>query len=229
MTSPALSVLLVRAKQRADLVNSAFVDDAEWTTYINNAGAELYEMIVQGDQLALQTTVDISAVPSTQIYSLPVNFSKLIAIFWMDSDKPTYPLRRASMHEFGYQQGVEIVFVTGRPYAYNILGQQLFLFPLPNISGKVRVIYHPDFTSLSLDTDTFAWPIQASWTEFLDVTAAIMALSKEESDTSALQLRKSELSQMIKKSVATKDGFQSITVRDRYGVTSRHRRTRLQV
>jgi hypothetical protein len=227
MTTPILSVLRDRAKSRSDMVNASFVSDTEWNVFINNAGAELFEMIVQGDQNALQKTFDITAIPNTQIYSLPTDFAKLTAVYWMDADKPTYPLRRASMHEFGYQQGVEIVFVTGRPYAYNILSQQIWLFPLPNISGKVRVIYYPDYTALVADGDSFSWPVQISW--IIDVTAAIAALTKEESDTQQLQLRKMELVAAIKKSVATKDSFQAITVRDRWGVTSRHRRTRLQV
>lgn len=231
-TSPQLSVLRTRAQQRADMppsTTTTYVTTAEWNNYINNAGAELFDMIVQGDPLSLATVYDISVVTNVQIYPLPADFSKLQAVYWMDSTKPTYPLRRASMHEFGYQQGVEIVFVTGRPYAYNILAQNIWLFPLPNISGKVRVIYYPDYASLSADADTFGWPVQASWIEFIDVTAAIAALAKEESDTQQLQLRKAEIAERIKKSLANKDGFQAITIRDRWGMTARHRRTRLQV
>lgn len=221
--------LRTRAKQIADLENSNYIIDDEWNYYINNSASELFDIIVHGDSLTLQTVFDQSVTAGTNIYNLPADFAKLIAVYWMDTDKPTFPLRKASMHEFGYQQGFEIALVTGRPYAYNILSNQLWLYPLPNMAGKVRIIYYPDFAPLTSDLSTFGWPILNGWEEFIVVSAAIMALTKEESDTTALQLRKTELKDRIKRSVATKDQFEGMSVRDRTGSTFRHRRFRLDI
>ena len=41
-----LANLITAARQKADMINSTFIQDAEWTDYINNSYAELYDILV---------------------------------------------------------------------------------------------------------------------------------------------------------------------------------------
>ncbi len=52
----------------------------------------------------------------------------------------------------------------------------------------------------------------SGWTEYVIVDAAIKALEKEESDTSALQIRKQMLKQRIEESAMNRDAGQPDTI-----------------
>ena len=88
------------AKQRADMVNSNFVTDAEWTTYINASAAWLYDLLVSayGSDYFVSEQ-DLTTVANTDFYlfsafDTPVtDFYKMVGVSLVITSDEEIPLR----------------------------------------------------------------------------------------------------------------------------------------
>ena len=86
MASVTLLELRNRSRQRADMVNSKFVTDAELNTYINASYAELYDLLIasRGENyfvLSYNFTTSINQ----DTYALPADFYKLMGVDFVTS------------------------------------------------------------------------------------------------------------------------------------------------
>ena len=88
--------------------------------------------------------------------------------------------------------------------------------PEPTTATSITVWYIPHAPELSTDTDR--WNGFNGWEEYAIVDAAIRCLEKEESDTSALEIRKQRLTQRLRNMAPARDIGMGGTVQD---VTSR--------
>jgi len=84
-TTMTLAQLRTAIRQRADMVNSTFISDAELNSYINQSYFELYDLLVQkyGDNYYVATPVQFDCDGSSQQYALPngTNFSGAPAFY----------------------------------------------------------------------------------------------------------------------------------------------------
>jgi hypothetical protein len=192
-----LAQLRTRAQRRADRENSSFVATAEWTDLINEAGAELHDIVVLSFEDYLLTSGTVSIVAGTQSYALPSDFYKERGVDYT-SGGTTYTLRPFLFRERNYYGGLGgLVSDDVANLRYQILGSNIRFVPSPAGSGTVTLWYIPTYTALSADADTISTAYAPGWEAFIVLGAAIKALKKEEADTSSLEMERQDLRQRI--------------------------------
>lgn len=226
-----LGQIRLLAQQEADRVNSNFVTVPEWNNYINQSAFELYDLLttVYEDYNIAEPTMFTTDGVTSQ-YDLPNGVDS-----YTDQDgnsfvaKPFYKLVGVDLGlDGGANAWVTIQkfdFISRNRYVYpnitstflgvfnlryRIMGTKLFFIPTPSAGQTVRLWYIPRMTQLLKDTDILSGV--SGWIEYVIVDAAIKALNKEESDTSALMARKQMLKQRIEESSMNRDAGSPDTI-----------------
>lgn len=132
-----LTDLRNQSRQRADMVNSTFITDAELDGYINEGFLELYDLLTQkfGDEY-FHTSFEITIGPTANVYALPSDFYKLKGV---EIDQAGGGNRFTTVVPFMFQER--------NRYAFNST-------QLP--SRIVRIRYVPTATRLTDTAQTFA-------------------------------------------------------------------------
>ena len=152
--SATLSDLKTRARQRADMVNSTFIADAELLNYINASYAELYDIMVQTyeDYYTTSTTFTLTSSDSG-VYSLPADFYKLRGVEYQLSGEfvTLYPYDWNTRNL--RQRSLRRLYVGDLQMTYRIVGSDLRMEPRDNANGDFQLWYVPSYTPLSSDSD----------------------------------------------------------------------------
>lgn len=211
----SLGQIRLMAQQHADRVNSNFVTVPEWNTYINQSYFELYDLLVTVFEdyfLALPYT--FTTAGDQDSYSLPPDFYKLMGV---DCGQSQQNNARITLHKYDFIERNRYVYpsVTNTFFGvfnlrYRVLGNKLHFIPVPSSGQIITVWYIPKLVQLLQDTDVVDGV--SGWTEYVVVDAAIKALEKEESDTSALMARKAALIKRINDSATNRDAGQPDTI-----------------
>lgn len=211
----SLSAVRLLAQQTADRVNSNFITLPEWNTYINQSYFELYDLLVTVFEdyfLALPYT--FTTAGDQDSYSLPPDFYKLMGV---DCGQSQQNNARITLHKYDFIERNRYVYpsVTNTFFGvfnlrYRVLGNKLHFIPVPSSGQIITVWYIPKLVQLLQDTDVVDGV--SGWTEYVVVDAAIKALEKEESDTSALMARKAALIKRINDSATNRDAGQPDTI-----------------
>lgn len=229
-----LANIKTSAKQRADMVNSQFLTDAEWNANINASYQELYGLLIQkfGNDYFMAGSADnwfqftTSAAASyglpdgTSTYTLKDGttapaFFKLVAVdLILDSVSngciTLKPFAMAERNRFAIPN-----MQTFWGYAnirYRINGNTIWFVPLPSAGQTIRLWYIPRLKLLFQDSD----PVDSvnGWEEYIIVDAAIKALQKEESDVSILMAQKQALIARLESEAENRDAGSPATVAD---------------
>ena len=210
-----LSQIRLASMQRADRVNSNFVTMSEYTTFINLALFELYDLLIAADpDLFITQPAQFTSDGTTFVYSLPNGITS-----WQNglNQQPGYiapPFYRlygcdlalqnatnayVTINKFNFVDRNRFVYpnTSSTIYGvfnlqYRLLGdtstgqQQIMFIPTPSAGQGIRLWYVPRMTQLLQDTDTSIQGI-SGWMEYVIVRTAMYVLNKEESDTSNLQ------------------------------------------
>lgn len=213
----SLGAVRLLSQQTADRVNSNFVTLPEWNTYINQSYFELYDLLVtlyEDYFLALPYT--FTTVGNQSSYDLPSNFYKLMGV---DCGQNVANESRVNVNKFNFIDRNKYVYpsVTNTFFGvfnlrYRVLGGKLHFIPVPSAGQIITVWFIPKLVQLLQDTDVVDGV--SGWTEYIVVDAAIKALEKEESDTTALMVRKAALLKRIEDSGSKRDAGQPDTVSD---------------
>ena len=187
----ALSTLRLRARQRADMVNSQFVTDAEFNTYLNEGISDLYEMLVKayGEDYFVSSAT-FSTVAGTSEYAigsgLAINITDFYKLKGVDVTFATNEVRALKKFRFQDRNKYQVSrpWVGYRDVCYRLQGSKLWLLPAPNGVYSVKMWYVPKFVPLVNDVDEFDGI--NGWEKLPVAEAARKALAKEESDTSVL-------------------------------------------
>lgn len=229
-SSGTVTLLQVRnqCKQRADMVNSTFVSDSEWNTYIAGSYKELYDILISayGNDYQVATPVtfqtdgtnDKYSLPDGTLYSSAPAFYKLLGVDLQTSGsaqiwqtlKPFNFSERNRYSPYGVNS-----LSRNTAIRYRLLGNQLWFTPLPQSGITIQLWYIPEPSTLSLDADTFDGI--SGWEEYVIVDAAIKALQKEESDVSVLMGQKQALISRIQAMAENRDAGSPATVADVVG------------
>jgi len=216
MATRTLLQLRTRAKQRANLENSDFIAPEEWNDYLNYSISELRDIIISkvGDDY-FATFEAYSLVSGSDSYPLPVTFYKALWIELLCDDGKYRKLNRYEISEQNYSSPVSLTYT--RDLSYRIIGDDLFFNPIEAVGGRnVRLWYVPLSQELSDDTDTLVG--FNGWDEYVVLRAAIMALEKQEQDTSAISLRLEQLRIRVETMSENRDQSQPMRIQD----NSRH-------
>lgn len=219
-----LQQLVDASKQRANMENSNFITYAEWTSYINQSAYELYDLLITayGNDYYCAPALQFSTTGLTNLYALPngVNYSRAPAF---------YKLMGVDLQISGTDVNNASSWVTLKPFKfsdrnkwavpstmssfwgfynmhYRLNGSNILFQPTPAAGITIQLWYIPRLTELVNPTDVLDGI--SGWTEYIIVDAAIKALVKEESETTALMLDKAALEKRINSTAEGRDvGF----------------------
>lgn len=195
MRSFTLAQLRTKVRERADMVNSQFITDAELNGYISASYAKLYDILVKGGLMnyeLIQTintdgTVDANGFASFQ---LPQDYYGTLGVDYQYDNQHWISIPLAEFTErnrFGNA-------VPARAIGYRVIGAgqnntngfgKIILLPAPPTGQVYRHIYVQAPVDLTLDSDVVDGV--SGWEELIVIDAAIKCLTKEESDTAHLE------------------------------------------
>lgn len=228
-----LSQIRLATMQRADRVNSNFVTLPEYTTFINLALFELYDLLVASDpDLFIATPVQFTSDGTTFLYNLPDGLTTwtnglnqstqfvpppFYRLYGTDLALQNATNAYVTINKFNFVDRNRFVYpnTSSTIYGvfnlqYRLLGdtqsgkQQIMFIPTPSAGQAIRIWYVPRMTQLLQDTDTTIQGI-SGWIDYVIVRAAKYVLDKEESDTTKLDTELIFLKGRIEEMAANRD------------------------
>lgn len=175
MPSFTLASLRSKVRRLGDYQNSGPMSDAFVDESINEALAELVDLVGDVFQDHFLTTATVATVAGTQTVNLPSDFYDLRALDRQVSTDQHVPLRRIQLLQATRYGG------RGTPRGYMLHGGAspgtIRLFPIPDGVYTLRVTYDPLFTALAADADSFNF--RNGWEEYV-LHAALLRLDMRE-------------------------------------------------
>lgn len=213
MASRTLAQLRTRAKERANMENSSFLATSEWNENINYAIAELRDIMISkvGDDY-FATSQTYTLVSTTDTYALPADFYKVLWCEVLADDGYYYKMKRFERSEKNMGAN-PLVTIYSPDIRYRLLGSNLQVTPITRIGGRtIKLWYVPLPIELSSDSDTLDG--MNGWDEYIVLRAAVMALEKEEQDTSALSVRLEQMRQRLESMTDNRDQSNPMRIYD---------------
>lgn len=223
-----LSELRLEVRQRADMVNSAFVTDLEVDRVINQSWARMYDMLLGAGEDYYLKYVDVSAPvggyydlssyndstgnPATDVYQIrgvDANYSGNITV-----NVPRFSWEERNLYLAAPALTPYYPIVAYR-FVQNPTTQKDAIQIIPNVSTGVtnlRVWYYPNPKVLTNANDTLDG--RSGWEEWVVVDAAMKLLAKEESDTTQLEREATRIWAQIALVAQNRDSGQSKRVTD---------------
>lgn len=217
-----LGELRLRSQQKADRVNSNFVTMTEWNYFINQAYAELYDLLItvyEDYYIAprLSFTTD-----SSQQYDLPngQNYDEAPAIYKLygvdlgldNSSNAWVTLKKydfISRNRYVYPQ-LTSTYLGVFNLRYRLLGDKISFIPTPSSGQVVGLWYYPRLTMMLADTDVMDGI--SGWEQYIICRSAKYALDKEESNTDKIDQEIGYLKSRIEGSAQNRDVGQGDTI-----------------
>jgi hypothetical protein len=221
-TYPQMTLAQIRdqVRQRADMVVSQFVTDAELNGWINSSVAELYDLLVQkfGNDYFVEL-FSFSTANDVDRYDLPADFYKLLGVDLLltpgDADQGAITLRPFTFAERNrYSAANAQTWLGITNLRYRLSGSKIWFTPTPSGAQAIRLWYVPRVAELVNDSDVADGV--SGWLEYVVVDVATKALQKEESDVSVFLAQKAALIQRIDAAAENRDAGSPATVADVY-------------
>ena len=183
----SLGQLRYQAQSRCDRINSQFVSLPEWNMILTEARKSLYNIITEcyGGDYYSNSTYTITTGSGTQQYPLPKDMFKptLIEVALNPSDPSSWvTLRRFNWIQknlWNYPNVYTFYGITN--LRYRLMGDNLYIVPIPSGGQTIRINYVPRPKTLMIDTDIVDGI--SGFEEYIINYAAMVALNKEESET----------------------------------------------
>ena len=213
-----LSELKQRARERADQVNSTFVQDSELTSYINISAKQLYDLLVAayGEDYYIKdaaTPYTITADGTNDTFSLPTDFYKMVGLDEDAGGGQRYTLKPFMFQERNqYKQPYFALAPYTSSYKYKVFGDSIKFIPKPSANKNFYLWYIPVMTELVNGTDELDGI--NGWEEFIVLDVAIKMMIKEESDPSALIIERRLIKDNLEAMAQNRDSGMSMRVQD---------------
>lgn len=180
----SLIEIKLQALQRANLENSPLINSPELVSMINSSAAEIYEVIINSDETYfLRDPLDIITSNGTKTYPLPDDFYRELGID-ININGIKINARRFMFSERNLYQSPSI-WSEGSPVAYDIIGNNIRVYPTPTGNYTMTLWYYPAPGALSDDQDTFDYI--AGYEEYVVADVAVKCRRKEGLDASDLE------------------------------------------
>jgi hypothetical protein len=136
-----------RVLSRGGYENSSDLTASVVGEFVNEAVAELYDLMVATDKDYYVTTADKPTTSGRNNVNLPTDFYQLRAIALVDSGKSTelVPFSVSSQYKWDGK--------TGTPCYYRLAQGEIILAPIPDSRKTIRLHYVPHATVLVADAD----------------------------------------------------------------------------
>ena len=206
----------MRVRQRADVVGSTFVTDAELNAYINASYAELWDLVCKSDPERFTTSANLTVAAGADSTALPADFYQLVGcdLYVSGSPNPWITLTRMPWNErnrWVYTTALWNSFGWSN-IRYRLSGQKILFSPVTPHQETIRLWYVPAITTLVNDSDELDGI--NGWEEYIVVDAAAKVFIKEESDPSPFLAQKQSLIARIQTMAAKRDVGEPDVVQD---------------
>lgn len=229
----SLGEVRLASQQRADRVNSNFVTLTEWNTFIRLAQYELYDLLIDQDQMRyVAPTAGFISNGSTYLYPLPDGIRTFIAPDGSTQvARPFYKLVGVDMGlsnanqawvtvtQFNFIDRNKFLYPNSTSTIYGVFNCQYRLndnniqfIPVPSGNQPFRLWYIPRLAVPLADSDLVDGV--SGWEQYVIIRAAKYALDKEESDTTKLDQELAFLISRIESAAKTRDVGQADTISD---------------
>ncbi len=230
----SLAQLRLTVQQKADKVNSDFVTLPEYTTFINLAMYELYDLLITVyEDYYVADPVHFTVNGSQANYPLPNGtltfqntananvvappFYKLLGVdLSLNSANNAYvtvdKFNFVSRNRFVYPNTASTIYGVFN-LQYRILGNQIRFIPTPSANQIIQLWYIPRLAQLLQETDLTTIGV-SGWLDYVIVRAAKYVLDKEESDTTKLDQEIAFLRTRIEETAANRDAGRPDTISD---------------
>lgn len=211
-----LAQLKTRVRERADMVYSEFVSDAELAGYISNSYAKFYDMVTSAyvDDYVLDPFQFTISSGNSYTFTNTENFYKLVGVDFLDGSQ------WCEVRNFNFNQRNS----TGQAYnmgryhpvlRYKLMGSERLIFiPTDQATGTYRYWGIPKAAVLTTDTDQIDG--YNGWEEYIVVDAAIKCLIKEESGIEEMVRERKILVDDIMAAAQNRDTGESERITDVY-------------
>ena len=177
-----LSQLRTASRQRADMVNSTFISDAELSSYINASYFELYDLLVQkygNDYYMKEYSFQLQGNVSR--YDLPDDFFKLLGVDLEISSGPDgyvslRPFTLAERNRYSTANVQTWIGVTN--LRYRLSGNKLWFTPSPQTGQTIRIWYVPRLAEL-VDEVTLTVAAQPVTGDYITIGATVLTEGAE--------------------------------------------------
>lgn len=230
----SLAQLRQSCRQRADLVNSKFIQNPELDSYINQSMFELYDLLINTySDYFVTSPVTFTTNGTTYLYPLPDGalpftdvsgqsivaepFYRLIGVdLAINNASNAYVTLKnfnfVDRNKYLYPNSASTIYGVFN-MQYRLLGNKIEFIPVPTGNQIVRLWYIPRLKELLMDTDLTTSSI-SGWIEYVITDVAIKMLQKEESDVSVLAAQKQALMKRIEDSAINRDIGSPDTISD---------------
>lgn len=232
----SLFELRLRAQQKADRVDSAFVLNSEWNFNARLALYELYDLLnTTYEDYNIGPPAFINTNGTTFQYALPdgaTNYlggtyggvsgtpaQRLYKLSGIDLGVNTSNNAWVTIHRFDWIDRNAYVYPNSTSTIYGVynmryrqMGNNLIIIPTPAGNQQLRLWYAPILPALLADTDvtTIGW---SGWLSYVITRMAKYALDKEQMvDTSGLDAELNFLKTRIEQSASNRDQGQPDTI-----------------
>lgn len=221
--------LRLRAQETADRVNSQFVIQSEWNSFLRLAMYELYDLLITCyEDLFASSYVFINTNGTTQNYPVPDGVTNYLGgVYGGVSGTPALAFYKLAGMDLGINTSnnawvtlLKFDFIERNKYVYpnststiygvynmryRLMGNFVNIIPIPAGSQQIRMWYSPKLPSLLKDTDLTSLGY-SGWLRYPIARAAKYALDKEEgADTSKLDAELLFLKQRIQETAVNRD------------------------
>lgn len=224
----SLFELRIRSQQTADRVNSQFVLNTEWNSFIRLAMYELYDLLITAyEDLFASSYVFINTNGTTQNYPIPDGVTNYLGGSYGGlSGTPALAFYKLAGMDLGINTSnnawvtlLKYDFIERNKYVYpnststiygvynmryRLMGNNVNIIPTPAGNQQIRMWYSPKLPSLLADVDLTTLGY-SGWLRYPIVRAAKYALDKEESSTAHLDAEILFLKQRIEQASQNRD------------------------
>ena len=212
MSLVTLAQLREACRERADMVNSTFIENPELDSIINRSINSLYGLITSkfGEDYFVTESSPIPLVSGQVEYDLPADFFKLLGV-----DLEQGGGNRVNLKRFTFNQRNRNLNTLNHIYAdyrYRLQGDKVALSPRPTSGSSIVLWYIPLPPKLVLVDDTFNG--FNGWEEWVILDAAIKMRIKEETSVEELVRERMLIDNRIQAEADNRDASEPSYVQD---------------
>lgn len=203
MASVTLADFRLRSRERADMVNSRFITDAELNRYVNASIQELYDLLIasRGESYYI-SSYTFNTANGTADYALPATFLKLMGVDLNTSTNQAVTLKSFKWQERNQAKGPYYIQYQAA-LRYQIRGGNLTFSPTPQGAQSITLWFIPRAVVLTADGDSFDGI--NGWEEYVIIDCAIKMRVKEESPVQELMIAKQDMLARVLQASSARD------------------------
>lgn len=209
MATITLADVMIRARQKADMVNSNFIEDPELINYVNEAYFNWYDLVVTAfEDYYLDEPTEFTILPGAPgEIALPADFYKLAGLDKASdaSGDRFYPLKKTLWRDRNRTVATFSSYGLTPKTSYRIIKDKILLIPKDDSDGAYKLWYIPLASPLADSEGSDTFEAFNGFENLLIVDVAIKMLNKEESDPSMLLLERARLEKKMREMLIDRD------------------------